>query len=153
MPNLFYLRLQPPTPFRLLIFPALLRQNLWNINAMSFYKYLKCGHNRNIGSFRIFPPLKQAPPCLKVNSCRHSQPLYQVDEVPFCHWFVESPYHAWQLHFVKCIFIHLLRWLFFFHSSIYYNNWFLKVKLNLYYWDKSHLVMVDNPFEYVTGFI
>ena len=65
--------------------------------------------------------------------------------------FVESFWnHQWILDFVKCfVGVHFENHVIVFLCSnkmVYYINWFLKIKLNLHSWDKSHLAMVCNSF-------
>ena len=57
-----------------------------------------------------------------------------------------SSYHKRMLNFVKCFFLHLLRWSWFSSFNSSNNNWFANVEPSLHPRDKSHLIIMVNHF-------
>ena len=85
-----------------------------------------------------------------VNTCLTrwgSSPLFWI-----CWGFFFN--HKKGLNFVKCLFLHLLRWkcgLSFLLKIVYYMDWFAHVESTLNSWDKSSSILVFNPFPLTPG--
>ena len=75
--------------------------------------------------------------------------LYQVEKFPSISSLPRNFYHKWVLDFVKCFFLHQLKWSYDFYSlACRYGRlpWFSSVEPALHAWNKSCLVMVYNSF-------
>ena len=63
---------------------------------------------------------------------------------------LESFYHKWVLNFVKSFFCiysddHMV-FILQFVNMVYYIDWFAYIEESLHPWDKSHLIVVYDPF-------
>ena len=63
---------------------------------------------------------------------------------------VKSIYYKYMLNFVKCFFYgywndHMI-FILQLDNMVYHVDWFVDAELNLHLWNKSHLIMVYDPF-------
>ena len=74
--------------------------------------------------------------------------LFEVGSL-YAH-FLESFYHKWVLNFVRIFFCIYwndhLAFILQFVDVVYHTDWFTDTEKSLHPWDKSHLIMVYDPF-------
>ena len=76
--------------------------------------------------------------------------LYDVEVGSLCAHFLESFYQKWVLNFVESFFCicwddHMV-FILQFVNMVYHIDWFAYIEESLHPWDKSHLIMVSDPF-------
>ena len=76
--------------------------------------------------------------------------LYYVEVGSLYAHFLESFYQKWVLNFVKSFFCiywddHMV-FILQFVNMVYHIDWFVYIEESLHPWDKSHLIVVYDPF-------
>ena len=69
---------------------------------------------------------------------------------------MKSFYHEWMLNFVKCFFCiywddHMI-FILPFVNVVHHIDWFANIEPSLHPWNKSHLIIVYDPFLYIVEF-